>query len=153
MRPFKAHEMPSGEVPTCALKFRPWQLLWMELFFWINFIATCASLAESCIVLGLAYNTEEYLYNLFIPPWLISSYTDLKRRLKLYDSEYGAAKKYDEKGDADEDDDLESAAGAVLRQLAINERNSQSDDSPKKLSRGALLSLEVTPRRAPPRTP
>ena len=71
---------------------------------------------------------------MLIPPWLISSYTDLKRRLKLYDSEYGAAKKYDEKGDADEDDDLESAAGAVLRQLAINERNSQSDDSPKKLS-------------------
>ena len=36
-----------------------WQLLWMELFFWINFMATLFSLIESCLVLGLAFNTEE----------------------------------------------------------------------------------------------
>ena len=38
----------SALLPICG------ELLWMELFFWINFIATCASLVESCVVLGLA---------------------------------------------------------------------------------------------------
>ena len=35
----------------------------MELFFWINFMATLFSLCESCLVLGLAFNTEEVRYS------------------------------------------------------------------------------------------
>ena len=37
-------------VPICG------ELLWMELFFLVNFFATSFSLLESCVVLGIAFN-------------------------------------------------------------------------------------------------
>ena len=42
----------------------------MELFFWVNYLATIFSLCESCTVLGIAYNTEEYFYDLILPSWV-----------------------------------------------------------------------------------
>lgn len=51
------------QVPMCG------ELLWIELFFNLNLVFTMFALVESCIVLGLAYNTEEYLIPPFFNPY------------------------------------------------------------------------------------
>src|SRR6056297_1483310 len=48
-------------VPICG------ELLWMELFFWVNFFATTFSLCESCLVLGIAYNRVEHFVSSCYP--------------------------------------------------------------------------------------
>ena len=40
-------------LPVCG------ELLWLEVFFMLNLMFTCISLAESCVVLSLAYYTGE----------------------------------------------------------------------------------------------
>ena len=43
-----AKQTMSTLLPVCG------ELLWMEIFIWTNFIFTCVSLIESCLVLGIA---------------------------------------------------------------------------------------------------
>ena len=50
----------STHVPICG------ELLWMELFFQVHLLFTLLPLLESCLVLGIAFNSERHL----IPPWL-----------------------------------------------------------------------------------
>eukprot|EP00967_Tisochrysis_lutea_P103135 scaffold155542_cov32-Tisochrysis_lutea.AAC.2 len=61
-------------VPICG------ELLWMELFFWVNFVATAFSLCESCLVLGIAYNREEYFATLVLPPALAQKWIQYRDR-------------------------------------------------------------------------
>jgi len=51
------------QVPQCG------ELLWMELYFDVNLLFTMIALLETCVVLGLAYNTEAYLVPPFFNPW------------------------------------------------------------------------------------
>ena len=76
-------------VPACG------ELLWMELFLSINLLFTIFSLLQSCIVLGIAYNTEDYL----VPPQFNFLAWPCFRRLKVHllrRQGQEAAKKFEE---------------------------------------------------------
>lgn len=53
----------SPNIPMCG------ELLWIELFFTTNLIFTMLALLESCVVLGIAYNTEDYILPPFLNPF------------------------------------------------------------------------------------
>jgi hypothetical protein len=55
-------------IPVCG------ELLWMELYLNINVAFTILSLLESCVVLGIAFNSEDYLF----PPHLNPLYVGRK---------------------------------------------------------------------------
>ena len=54
-------------LPVCG------EILWLEVWFTLNLVYTLIPLIESCIVLGIAYNTEEYV----IPPYLTTPFRNL----------------------------------------------------------------------------
>ena len=55
----------SALLPICG------ELMWIEIFIWVNFLFTTFSLIESCLVLGLCYNTEEFFVDLITPAWFL----------------------------------------------------------------------------------
>ena len=65
----------SAYIPVCG------ELLWIELYLNVNLAFTGFALLESCIVLGIAYNTEDYLVPPHVNPTTWGIYKRFRRRV------------------------------------------------------------------------
>ena len=126
-----AKQTISTFLPVCG------ELVWMELYIWINWIFTCLALLESCLVLGLAYNTEEFFVDLLTPAWfrplrsfLYGSW--LRQRVRWLDAalmRVGIVLPAPTKKEDAPQEEQESAAAKHVRQKGLTHEPPTGDDS------------------------